>query len=34
MSIAAAKMDPELLEETDTVRDALGPLFVLRKQIS
>lgn len=34
MSIAAAKMDPELLEEADTVRDALGPLCVLRKQIS
>lgn len=34
MSIAAAKMDPELLEEIDTVRDALGPLCVLGKQIS
>lgn len=39
MSTVAARMDTELLEETDTVRDAqntshLGPLCVLRKQIS
>lgn len=29
MSIAAAKMDPELLEETDTVRDAQNTVVTL-----